>query len=93
VRLTVEVVPKSSRNAVVGWIGEALKVRVTAPPDRGRANEAVRRLMADTLELRPSRIRIATGPKSRRKVVEIEGLDEAEIRRRIDAGIANATER
>lgn len=92
-RLAIEVVPRSSRDVVVGWIGEALKVRVTAPPDRGRANEAVVRLMADTLELRPSRIRIATGPKSRRKVLEIEELDDAEVRRRIDAAIANATER
>lgn len=92
-RLAIDVVPGSSRDVVVGWMGEALKVRVTAPPDRGRANEAVVRLMADTLELRPSRIRIATGPKSRRKLLEIEGLDDAEVRRRIDAAIANATER
>jgi uncharacterized protein len=51
-RLTVKVVPGSSRNQIVGWLGNALKIKVTAPPEKGRANEAVVAILADRLGMR-----------------------------------------
>ena len=86
-RLAVKVVPKASRAGLAGWIGDALKVRVTAAPERGRANEAVRAVLADALGVPLARVRIVAGHASPRKVFEVDGLDEAEARRRIDAAL------
>lgn len=82
-RLTVKVVPGSSRATVVGWLGEVLKVRVTEPPEKGKANKAVIAVLADVLGLPASQFRIRTGHASRTKVVEVQGLSEAEIRARV----------
>ena len=86
-RLAVKVVPKASRAGIAGWIGEALKVRVTAAPERGRANEAVRQVLADALEVPLDRVRIVAGHSSPRKVFEIDDLEDGEARRRIDAAL------
>ena len=45
-RLKAKVVPGSSRNRIVGWLGDALKINVTAPPEKGKANEAVVELLS-----------------------------------------------
>jgi len=82
-RLSVKVVPKSSRNAVVGWVGEALKICVTAPPEKGRANGAVEAVLAEALAAPKECVRIVAGRASPRKTVEIDGLDEDEVRRRL----------
>jgi len=79
VRLLLKVVPKSSRNRVVGWMGDRLKVAVTAAPERGRANEAVLEVLAEALELPASSLRIVSGETSPLKTVEIQGVDEARI--------------
>jgi uncharacterized protein YggU (UPF0235/DUF167 family) len=50
-RLTVKVVPGSSRDQIVGGLGDALKIKVTAPPEKGRGNEAVVSLLTEGLEL------------------------------------------
>jgi uncharacterized protein (TIGR00251 family) len=80
--ISVKVVPRSSRNAVVGWIGESLKVCVTAPADRGKANAAVVETLARALDMSPQGVRIVAGPTSRRKLVELDGIDDRELRRR-----------
>lgn len=83
VRLKVKVVPGASHDAVDGWLGEALKIRVAAPPERGRANAAVQRLLADLLGVTRDQIEILSGQGAPRKVVRIEGVTEAEIGRRL----------
>ena len=82
-RISVKVVPKSSKNAVTGWVGEALKICVTAPPEKGKANAAVEAVLARALDVPNDCVRIITGHGAARKTVEIEGLDEAEVRRRL----------
>jgi len=82
-KIVVKVVPKSSRSRVVGWVGDALKICVTAAPEQGRANEAVERLLADALGVSRGRVRVVAGHTTARKLVEIGGFDPAELRRLI----------
>lgn len=80
-RLTVRVTPRSSRN-VIEWepgIPGILKAHLTAPPVDGAANDALIALLAERLGLPRRAINIAHGASSRQKVVEIEGLTEAEV--------------
>ena len=86
-RLRLRVSPKASMNRLVGWHGEALKLRVTAAPERGKANEAVIALLADALDLPRQAITLVQGETAQDKIVEIAALDEDEIKRRIDSRI------
>ncbi len=70
----VRVVPRASRNEIVEVDGETLKVKVTASPRKGEANQALVNLLSKVLGVRKSRIEILSGHKARRKVVRIEGL-------------------
>jgi len=83
VRLALKVVPGASRDAVAGWLGDTLKVRVTAPPERGKANAAVVRLLASALGASRDDVRIVSGATSPQKVVEIAGLTREVIRARL----------
>jgi uncharacterized protein (TIGR00251 family) len=78
--LSLKVVPRSSRDEVVGWLGNALKVKVKAPPEKERANEAVVALFADRLGIDPSSIAVVSGRGSPAKVVAIDGMDDVAIR-------------
>ena len=91
--LAVKVAPKASRNALTGWLGETLKVAVTAPPEHGKANAAVETLLADALGLPRAAVSVAAGHTSKLKRVEVAGLDAAALRSRIDAAIAGAAPR
>jgi hypothetical protein len=85
-KLPVKVIPGSSRSGVAGWLGDTLRVRVTAPAERGKANAAVESLLSEVLGLSSGGARIVSGGSSPRKTVEIVGLSEAEARRRLSAG-------
>ncbi len=82
IRLNLRVSPGAGRSAVVGRHGDAWKLRVAAPPERGRANASVVSLLATSLEIGRPDVRIVGGAVSRDKVVEIVGLtlEEAEQR-------------
>jgi len=82
-RLAIKVVPGASRDGIAGWLGDALKVRVSAPPEKGRANAAVENLIATALAVPRSDVRIVSGHGAARKVVEIDRLDESEVRERL----------
>lgn len=75
----VRVTPRASHNAIEGEHQGALKVRLMAPPVDDRANEALRRLLADDLKVSASAVRIVAGEKSRTKRVEIMGVTRAQI--------------
>ena len=83
VKLPIKVVAGSSRSCIAGWLGDTLRVRVSAPPERGKANAAVEALLSEALGLSVSEVKIVSGTSSPRKVVRILGLSEAEIRRKL----------
>jgi uncharacterized protein (TIGR00251 family) len=81
--LSLKVTPSASRDAVVGWQGDVLRVHVRAPAQRGKANDAVLRLLAAALDIDRRRLRIVRGETSRQKVLSVDGLNEAELRARL----------
>jgi len=83
IRLNLRVSPGAGRSVVVGRHGDAWKLRVAAPPVRGRANDSVVDLLATSLDLRRPDVRIVGGAVSRDKVVEITGLTLEEAERRL----------
>lgn len=94
VKLPVKVVAGSSRTGIAGWLGNTLRIRVSVPAERGKANAAVETLLNEALGLSRGGATIVSGSTSPRKVVEIVGLSEAEIRRRLsDALRANLASR
>jgi len=74
-KLQLKVIPKASKDRVVGWIGDRLKVQVTAAPERGKANDAVVKVLAAALGISRSNVRIVSGETSPLKTVEIDGDD------------------
>jgi uncharacterized protein (TIGR00251 family) len=82
-RISLKVIPGSSRDDVAGWLEDVLKVRVRAPPERGKANSAVEKLLANALAIPPNTVRIVSGMTGARKIAEIEGLSLAEIHVRL----------
>lgn len=82
-RVRIHLTPGSRRSEVAGRHGDAWKVRVAAPPERGRANDALEKLLADALGVPRGEVRIVAGHTSRAKVVEVEGLDADEVASRL----------
>lgn len=80
-RLRVQ--PHARRQEVAGVRQDALVVKVTAPPEGGRANEACRRLLADVLDLPAERVEIIRGHTARDKVVLVHGLTPDEVAERL----------
>ena len=81
--LHVRVQPRARSNEVVGWQGDALRVRVTAPPAHGEANRAVTDLLAEALGVAASRIALVRGAASRDKLFRIERLSLGDVRARL----------
>jgi uncharacterized protein len=76
--------PGAARTELVGRHGAGWKVRVAAPPERGRANEALVGLLASALEVPPGSVRVVGGQRGRAKVVEVDSLDLGEVERRLE---------
>ena len=76
---------------IVGWQDTTLRLRVTAPPVDGAANTAVTRLLAEALSVPPSSISVVSGLHARGKIVEITGLGQAEMQRRLDLKLTHAS--
>ncbi len=75
----VRVQPRANRDAIEGEHSGALKVRLTAPPVEGRANDSLRRLLAEHLNVPVSAVRIVAGENSRNKRVSIAGITRAQV--------------
>jgi len=81
VRFAVHVQPRASRSEIVGLHGDALKVRLAAPPVDGAANDALVALLAEALAVGRRAVRIVGGASSRAKTVEIEGTSASAVMR------------
>ena len=77
-RLELKVVPKASRDRVVGWLGDRLKIQVRAAPERGKANQAVEELLGGVLG---ARVRIVAGESSPLKTAEVDAPEAAVLAR------------
>jgi uncharacterized protein (TIGR00251 family) len=86
VRLEVKALPNAPASGVAGWLGNALKVRIHAPPEHGKANAELCRLLSRLLGLPQRAVTLERGSSSRRKVVLIEGLEEEQLRLRLPGG-------
>ena len=83
-RLSLRVSPSATRTEIVGRHGSGWKVLVSAPPERGRANDALVALLAGRLRVPRASVSVVSGKTGRDKVVELKGLDEAEAVRRLE---------
>lgn len=90
-KLALRVQPGARRDALLARLaGGEWKVAVTAPPLEGRANEAVVELLSGLLGVPRRQLRVARGASSRAKLIEVEGLSEAEATARLAAALAAA---
>jgi len=80
-QVAVHLTPRAHREELLGLRDGVLRARVTAPPTDGRANRALRRLVARELSIAPSRVAIVRGESSRDKLLRIEGIDVRALRR------------
>ena len=81
--LVVRVQPRSNENALVGWSGDIVKVRVTAPPVEGAANTACLSVLSKLLDVPLTHVSLIKGERSRNKVVRILGLTEDQVQDRL----------
>ena len=79
----MKVVPGASRNKIVGVLGEALKIAVSAPAEKGRANAAVARTLAQALGTNRRSVELVGGRTNPRKEFRISGLTAGQVRRRL----------
>jgi uncharacterized protein len=83
----IKVHPRARKNDIIGEVGDALKLALTAPPVEGRANQAVVEFLAEILDVPHSSITIAAGQASRNKVVRVSGLSAADVEKRLRAAM------
>jgi uncharacterized protein len=81
-RLSVKVVARGRRNEIVGWVGDRLKLKVAAPREGGRANDALVAFLAEQVALPRRSVRIVAGHTATSKIVEFDGIEQAELERR-----------
>lgn len=79
VKLELKIIPGAAQEQVVGMLGDALKIRVRAQPERGKANAAVIGVLAKFLGLPEAALTICSGHTSASKVVEIQGLSRVDL--------------
>jgi uncharacterized protein (TIGR00251 family) len=81
--LPVRAVPRASKNEIQGVHGDALKIRLQAPPVEGKANQALIRFLSDALDLPRARISVASGETGRNKTILINGLTAEQLKERL----------
>lgn len=87
--IPVRVVPRAKKNEMVGVEGGVLRVRIAAPPVKGKANEALVESLAQALGVRKRQVEIVRGQRARDKIIRVRGLSEKEARKRLRNLIAS----
>ncbi|MEY2399879.1 MAG: uncharacterized protein QOJ00_3053 [Actinomycetota bacterium] len=90
--LRLHVQPGAGKTAIVGRHGDAMKIRVAAPPEGGRANDAVVALIAQTFDVKLASVSLISGESSRAKRVQIDGVAQVEVERLLELAMAHARE-
>ena len=85
VLLSLRVVPRASRDRIAEVVGDAIKVRLQAPPVEGKANQALVRFLAEVLDVSAARVRIVGGERGRNKRVRIAGVTSEQVQNAFDA--------
>jgi hypothetical protein len=75
----IQVLPRSSQCKLVGFQGDFLKIKITAPPVDGRANEECIRFLADILGIKKDQVHILGGLKAKKKTIAIQGLTKKDV--------------
>jgi uncharacterized protein (TIGR00251 family) len=78
-RILVKVVPNASQDELVGWLGESLKIRISAPPTDGKANERLCDFFAERLGLSRGAVSLVSGASSRQKILSIQEISLKEL--------------
>jgi uncharacterized protein (TIGR00251 family) len=84
--VVVQVQPRAVRTEVTGWYGDAIRIRVAAPPTDNAANEALIRFLAERLRVPRAAVRLASGATARRKRIEVTGIDRPTALERLGVG-------
>ena len=79
VKLAVKAVPGASDNTFKDWLGNELKIRVSAPAENGKADRAIEKLLAKKLGVNANQVRIIRGHRSPHKVFEVDGISEVQL--------------
>ncbi|MFP4056986.1 MAG: DUF167 domain-containing protein [Candidatus Brocadiia bacterium] len=90
VEFALRVAPRASRDAVAGLHGDRLRVAVAAPPQGGRANRAVERLLASALGVPRCAVSIVAGARARQKTVRVSGISPRQARQRLERVLAES---
>jgi uncharacterized protein (TIGR00251 family) len=84
-RLQVYAIPNASRDAIGGWLGDKLRVKVQTVPEDGKANKALCRFLANSLGIPKSAVQIQSGNKSRNKVFALKGLTKEKLTEKLNS--------
>ncbi|RJR32738.1 MAG: DUF167 domain-containing protein [Desulfobacteraceae bacterium] len=85
--LKVKLVPRSSRNQIIGKEGGIYRIKITAPPVEGKANNALIEYLSGLLEVPKGMVLILSGETSRMKILGVAGLSAEELQRRLDSAM------
>ncbi len=88
-KLKVKVIPSSSKDCLAGWLEDSLKIKVKAPPEKDKANNAVIKLLEKNLELTKGSVHLSSGSTSSRKIIEIECDNAEDINKKLEHIINN----
>lgn len=85
-RFKVRVIPRASKDEIAGIRGDAIAIRINAPPEKGKANKALRKFVAEKLGVRTGDVRITAGKTSRTKLLAVKGMSKRDVRSKLDVG-------